>query len=233
LDCKKLEDLRVETQGYEQSSQLFEANKASIDRTLNNGQRKLLEISEQLRDIKRDINMLFAGCESLSAIASNIEKNKEEIEEMKLRLAAIQLAREELARASNEMKNNFTPRLNSAANEVIESISGGKYSDLRVSQELNIKVLQDDELIEGEYLSAGAYNQIYFALRMAVINLLNSKNKIIFLDDTFTQYDDIRAKAAFDYVLRLAQECQVIMFTCQSRELELAKSYQNINVISI
>ncbi|MCL2838393.1 MAG: AAA family ATPase [Oscillospiraceae bacterium] len=233
LDGKDLEQLRQEASGYEQSSQIFESNKAAIDRTLNNGQSKLLFITEQIQDMKRSINMLFAGEESLAAITSNIAKNKEEIEELKLQLAAVMMAREELANAANEMKNNFTPPLNSAANEVIKGISNGKYSDLRVSEELSIKVLQDDALIEGEYLSAGAFDQIYFALRMAVVELLCGENKILFLDDTFTQYDDVRAKAAFDYILKISRECQVVMFTCQSRELFMARERGNINVITI
>jgi len=233
LDGKDLEQLRLEASGYEQSSQIFESNKAAIDRTLNNGQSRLISITEQIQDMKRSINMLFAGEESLAAITSNIAKNKEEIEEAKLQLAAIMLAKEELANAANEMKNNFTPPLNSAANEVIKGISNGKYSDLRVSEELSIKVLQDEALIEGEYLSAGAFDQIYFALRMAVVELLCGENKILFLDDTFTQYDDVRAKAAFDYILKVSRECQVVMFTCQSRELSMAEERGNINIISI
>jgi len=233
LGERDLVELRLETAGYEQSSALFEKNKESIDLTLNNGQAKLLQISEQIQDVKREMNMLFAGCESLAALTGNIAQCEEEIDESRLELDAVKLARQALADAVSEMKNNFTPRLNAAANEIIEKLTSGKYCELRVSEGLNIKVLQDGELIEGEYLSAGAFDQIYFALRMAMIRLLCGENKIIFLDDTFTQYDDIRAAQAFEYILELSKTTQIVMFTCQSREFEMAKKFGNVNVVNL
>jgi len=170
---------------------------------------------------------------SLPAIVNNIAECEEEIKDANLQLAAVLLAKEKLAAAANEMKNNFTPRLNAAANEVIEAVTNGKYRELRVSESLDIKVSLENELIDGEYLSEGAFDQIYFALRMAIIKLVCNENVIVFLDDTFTQYDDTRLRAAFDYVAKLSEERQIIMFTCQSRELELAKIGGNINIIEI
>jgi len=233
LDGKDLIGLRRETEKFEPMSQVLEMNKTRIDETLNNGQTKLLQISEKIQDAKRNVNMLRADEQTLVAVISNIAKCEEDLEKAKFELDAVKLSIHTLDVATSEMKNNFTPHLNSAANEVISDITNGKYRELRISEDLNIRVQQGGELIEGEILSAGAFDQIYFSLRIAIIKLLGGENKILFLDDTFTQYDDVRAKLAFDYILKLSKECQVIMFTCQFRELEMAKRYEGINVVML
>ena len=232
LDGKDFEELRRAAERFEPTSQVLEMNKTRIDETLNNGQAKLLQISEKIQDAARMVNMIAADEQTLAAVETNIKKCEEELETAKFELDAVKLAVDTFDVAVSEMKNNFTPRLNSAANEVIESITNGKYGDLRISEDLDIKVSRDGELIEGEILSAGAFDQIYFSLRMAIIKLLCGENKILFMDDTFTQYDDVRMKAAFDYILELSRDMQVIMFTCQSRELELARKY-GVNVVML
>ena len=233
LDGADFTELKREVAKTEMSSDVLDMNKTRIDESLNNGQAKLLQISEKIQDAKRNVNMLASDEQTLAGVITNIAKCEEELEVSKFELEAVKLAIETLNISVDEMKNNFTPKLNTAANEVIEEVTNGKYSDLRISEDLNIRVLHDGVPIEGEILSAGAFDQIYFALRMGIIKLLAGEHKILFLDDSFTQYDGVRAKSAFEYILKLSKECQVIMFTCQSRELELAKKYSHVNVTRI
>ena len=43
------------------------------------------------------------------------------------------------------------------------------------------------------------------------------------LDDAFVRFDDTRLKAALEILKEEAEQKQVILFTCQSREKELLK----------
>ena len=73
---------------------------------------------------------------------------------------------------------------------------------------------------EAAFLSQGASDQLYLAVRLAVCQLvLPAENAApIILDDALVSFDDGRMAAALDYLLELSAQRQILLFTCQSRE---------------
>ena len=65
--------------------------------------------------------------------------------------------------------------------------------------------------------SDGTVDQLYLALRLAVAEEL-TPNAPIILDDALVRFDDTRMKAALEILRELAENKQIILFTCQSRE---------------
>jgi uncharacterized protein YhaN len=65
-------------------------------------------------------------------------------------------------------------------------------------------------------LSAGTIDQVYFALRLAVADLLLGADEVpLLLDDSFALYDDIRVRAALK---QISTRRQILLFTCHKRE---------------
>ena len=60
-------------------------------------------------------------------------------------------------------------------------------------------------------------DQLYLALRLAVAEELTPKAPLI-LDDALVRFDDKRMKEAVCILRELAENRQVILFTCQGRE---------------
>ena len=60
-------------------------------------------------------------------------------------------------------------------------------------------------------------DQLYLALRLAVAEEL-TPNAPLILDDALVRFDDQRMRAAVEILWELAQNRQVICFTCQGRE---------------
>ena len=57
------------------------------------------------------------------------------------------------------------------------------------------------DLKQAEFFSTGTYNQIYLALRLAIIKLtLSASDSVIFLDDVLTTFDDGRSKDALEVI---------------------------------
>ena len=73
-----------------------------------------------------------------------------------------------------------------------------------------------------ESLSGGAADQLYFALRVtAGEQLARSGERLpLLLDDPFVQYDPERLNAALELVAELAQDHQVLFFTCEATQAQ-------------
>lgn len=68
----------------------------------------------------------------------------------------------------------------------------------------------------GETTSQGTKEQVYLALRLAIVNHLDSGHERlpIFMDETLVNWDAWRRDRAFDLLRDLASERQVFIFTC-------------------
>ena len=63
-------------------------------------------------------------------------------------------------------------------------------------------------------------DQLYLALRLAVSEELTPDAPLV-LDDALVRFDDTRLAAAIEILKEEANNKQVILFTCQSRETAL------------
>ena len=65
----------------------------------------------------------------------------------------------------------------------------------------------------------GTYEQIYFALRMAVAKLTSGEDCMMFFDDIFMTFDDGRAYEALKYIRGEAETRQILLFTCRGSDV--------------
>jgi len=70
-------------------------------------------------------------------------------------------------------------------------------------------------------LSQGTRDQIYLAVRLALVELVSrGEPQPLFLDDPFVHFDPERRARALDLVREFAAGHQVIVFTCDPRYRE-------------
>ena len=99
-----------------------------------------------------------------------------------------------------------------------------KYREVRIDDKLNIKVMdpQNSNLIDLNQLSGGTIDQIYFALRFGLRDIVDEQRTLPFiLDDPFVQYDDKRRKEGILFLSRVAKDDQVILLTCSQNEKQI------------
>ena len=96
--------------------------------------------------------------------------------------------------------------------------------DGAVRENLTLRCGGADEttLREPLWRSEGTTDQLYLALRLAVAQERTPDAPLI-LDDAFVRFDDTRLQAALGLLKEIAEEKQVILFTCQSREQEILR----------
>lgn len=86
---------------------------------------------------------------------------------------------------------------------------------------LSVFVPETGERKEIEQLSQGTIDQMYFALRLALIRLFSEAGKTplpVILDDSLVHFDEDRLREALRILGKLSGEHQIFLCTCQNRE---------------
>ena len=222
-------------------------------------EQQIKEGRQQLLRIREDMSLITQQEEKLKSelIAGQVETaRKETIRENLLSLAtdrswlleqrtilnerlaeakayhrALQTAQNVLDEAFSEMENFFAPQVNEKAAGYLTRLTEGAYSTLHVDRSFSIDIASEGSYSfhKADFFSGGTVDQIYFALRLAIADLVQpSDDKMpLFLDDTFVQYDDKRAKAGLALLSELSLQRQIVLFTCHNRMSELYESIKD------
>ena len=155
--------------------------------------------------------------EQLKKQLENLRQKKEKLEDT---YAALTIAQEALMEARMELQRRFAPRISKRAAELMGRMTDGRYDRLQLGEDFSLLAgaEQEDTLQGALWRSEGTLDQLYLSLRIAVAEALAPDAPLI-LDDALVRFDDVRLKAALEILKEEAETKQVILFTCQSREM--------------
>lgn len=186
---------------------------------------------EQIKHLDKDISQLVEIDEEISRIEDFLQQSDEKIQ-------AMELAKSTIENISKDIHGQFAPMINQKVGYIIEDITSGKYSSVKIDNTLGIGVINPDtqEIVDINSLSGGTIDQLYFALRFGIVDSINNEGLPLILDDCFIQYDDKRLMNIMDFLVKKSEERQIILFTCHQRENkildEMKVDYNLINLSS-
>ena len=136
---------------------------------------------------------------------------------------ALSIAQETLAAARAQLQRRFAPRITKLAQDYLSRMTGGRYHSIAMGEDFSLQAgaQQEETLHDVLWRSDGTADQLYLALRLAVAEEL-TPNAPLILDDALVRFDDARMRAAVTILREMAQNRQVICFTCHGREQELS-----------
>lgn len=229
------EDLKFLRERYEELQEPLKPyiEKYGEDISLNvDGDEEAEAVIEFLRD--KESHML-KSLERLLVQKEMLEQQAMDLEDLEIRMAdltlevkdhqekadVIQECMQMIQELSEEIHSDFGPQLNREVSKLMWELTGGKYSRVTVDNELGLKVDVGSRFVMADQLSTGAREQLYLALRLAMINLLYPDKKMpILLDDSFVCYDDQRLARVLSWLTGQGYE-QILLFTCQHREMDI------------
>lgn len=208
------------------------------------------ELEESMSDLREELNSknisksaLKSKLEFFATRISDLVNIEEEINRATSNLlvldhkrAALEVARNTIEDLSKDIHRQFAPAINKRVGKVIEQITDGKYKAVRIDDKLEMSVINpiSKENININSLSGGTIDQLYFALRFEIINSMSGSRLPLILDDCFIQYDDIRLENILRFIKDKSKERQIILFTCQKREMELLNKIDaNYNLVAL
>ena len=140
-------------------------------------------------------------------------------------IRALELAAAEIDRLSSEYYEESLDELGSAVSKWMSQLTAGKYDHAIVKEDGKLFILADGKEVMPEALSHGTLEQIYLAFRLAVGEIVTKEEPMpVIFDEAFGMYDEKRLMQtlrALDCQIRKEQGRQILIFTCQKREMEL------------
>jgi uncharacterized protein YhaN len=188
---------------------------------------RLGELRSRLAALENGIRLRTEDGRPVSEIEEDLARKQAVEEALMLDREALDLAHDTLSELSKRLRREFAPALNKRVGEILGKITSGKYSDIRISPDLEMSVVHPEtgSQREASLLSGGTVDQCYFALRVAIAEAITKKDELpFFLDDSFVQYDDTRLAGALEVLATLAVKHQIVIFSCHGREETIAKS---------
>lgn len=176
----------------------------------------------ELERLDRALNQARGKQQALgdpAILSARLEQVEEELERRRREYQAISIAMETLQQANAQLQQRFSPQLNRAAGALLSRLTGGKYHALSLDKELEASASGERDVLPHSalYLSKGTVDQIYLAVRLAVCDLCLPDAPLV-LDEALAAFDDVRAKRALELLQDLAQQRQIVLFSCHTRE---------------
>lgn len=182
----------------------------------------LAECAQEQQRLQNRLGQYQGRMETLgdkASIRAKLDQVYDRIAQLEEQYAALNIALETLDQARAELQRRFAPRITKRAKELLAAMTAGRYCELSIGQDFSLQAGTEEENTLRDILwrSDGTVDQLYLALRLAVAEELTPEALLI-LDDALVRFDDTRLASAVQLLKQMAQERQVILFTCQGRE---------------
>jgi uncharacterized protein YhaN len=181
---------------------------------------------EYARAVER-VNQAFQGYRAASQIEEDLALAQQRVSGLSLNREALRTALETLQRLAREQQEVLAPQLNSCVERRFLPLCDRRYEEVRIDPEFHIYVREErsGELRSVDQLSRGTQDQLYFALRFAILDLVSSPEESCpcLLDEPFAAYDHRRIVQAFRILDEEAKRRQLFVFTCREDLRDIAQ----------
>ncbi|KRG16629.1 hypothetical protein ACA30_00400 [Virgibacillus soli] len=151
---------------------------------------------------------------------------KANFQEEAMKWAEINMAVSLLQKTMNNYISDRFPKVVEKAKEYFSFLTDGQYSSLAFQENDQLFVKRSDGvLMEPIELSQGTKEQLYIALRFALVFVIQSDYSFpIMIDDGFVNFDKERTKKICELIQKMSKETQILIFTCHEHIKELFPS---------
>jgi len=186
---------------------------------------RIAELLVEAEVVENELSVLKLRATDPAALYSKMQANDALIAELRLEYDAHKLAYDSIMNASENLREEISPRLGEFSTELMSVMTDKKYSELDVSDGLKVSFLAPTgEKKSVDFLSGGTRDLTYIAVRMALIDMLYTERPPMTFDESFAHQDNVRAKSMMKAIAELAKSgSQSFIFTCRQREAALAK----------
>ncbi len=122
--------------------------------------------------------------------------------------------------ADRRFREEHQPDVVRKASEYLKTITSGSYDRITVGEsgDFYVRGPEAGGAVEASSLSTGAQQQLYLAIRLAVMSHLDEGRERLpaFVDETFVNWDGSRRARGFELLHELSRTRQVFVMTCHA-----------------
>ena len=166
-----------------------------------------------------------------------IARKQEQLHRLQGEYDSLALALDVLRSANTTLQNRFSPELGRRAAEIFADMTGSPWSHILLDREfrLSAEAGSDPTRRSVQLLSSGTADQLYLAVRLAICEMVlpAEQNAPLILDDALLTFDDERLHKTLDYLVRLGEQRQILLFSCQSREADYLTGRSGVHILNL
>lgn len=186
------------------------------------GKRQLFEqLGERKSLAEAALNLVTRGAEDIAAVAEELDYAKKQLEHIEREIRILEILRDAFPEARTRAVSGMLDLLSDASSKYIQRMTNGKYTRMEISEDFGPLLHSESRgkpihgAQEKELLSSGTADQVLFAVRLGVADLLSQgKCPPMIMDDPFIHFDAARRQAAIEILKEVSGWFQVIVLTC-------------------
>lgn len=194
------------------------------------------DLETKLKVVEQEYWSMGVSDDNINVIEDELEDLEEERVHLRRRADAIYTAITVLINAQSKYQGSYMERFCDAISDRFRRITGERYHSVDLSEDSMVPVVSNEanEKIPVAMLSAGAQDQLYFSMRLAMVRYLTTNRDLpIIIDDSFVTFDAGRLARTRAILEDIAQDNQIIFFTHDRRYLDWqvpAYDFENADV---
>jgi hypothetical protein len=169
--------------------------------------------------------------ETLPDIEAEIERVTAEIAGLERHLRILSLTRDSMTKAMASANEEAATVLEPIVGRVLSRSTLGRYSRVMIADDLDLSISTPSGMpyaptsLSTPDLSKGTLDQLYFAVRYALLEFLSpGDGSPLILDDALVHWDPNRRSATLEFLDEISEKRQVLLFTCEGYGSEFADS---------
>jgi len=201
-------------------------DRIKLERELAEIRANLDSARERLISIRTEIPL--AGGDDVEALKEELAIKEEMLDRLKRKKKVVEVALSALQKAREGFAGYIGTSLPGLISRYFGMMTEGRYREVRINPlTLDVSVRLrvespgegDDlypEVIKPETMSQGTRDQLFLSTRLALIELLSSREPLpIILDDPLVHFDPERREKSLSILLELSKKQQVLFFSCE------------------
>ncbi|MEX1377993.1 MAG: AAA family ATPase [Eubacteriales bacterium] len=220
----------------------LESEMKMVDEKLEEQKELLQEINRKKGELKEKIDNLKSTGLMPAVIDAKLKDMQEERKNRIRTRDEYVLCYGIIQKARDRFVSECSPIFLEKAGEYLAMITDGKYSQIRLNDKGTSIMVMDGEFRVYDFdeidatMSRGTKEQIYFALRLAMLERFDPEGEKlpIVLDEALVNWDVERFSKLMKIVEEISRERQVFMFTCHDYIVDIVSNVnENTAVINI
>ena len=195
-------------------------------------QEENIEILNKLSKLKADklllknrIDSLGESLQQKESVECEIENLSEEIDTLNEKYEILKDTMKYLEIAKQNLASKYIGGVKEGFEKYLSKLDINDLSKYKIDINLDVKIEEQGQLYQSDYLSLGSLDLVNICTRMALVEAVYKQQEkpILILDDPFANLDDEKLKDAINLVKEISKEYQIIYFTCnKSREITVS-----------
>jgi exonuclease SbcC len=174
--------------------------------------RRFEELQGEYNNLDKDIQGMLGTIQQLNKDLGTLKPDydlypelEQEVQECKSKMELLKRVFLELSETSKELRNKVIPHARFIINQILPTLTDGRYSDFEITEDLKFKVHSNEAggYKEREIFSGGTQDQFLIALRLAFTqSILDSRvmadKYSLLMDECVSSSDDVRKQGIFE-----------------------------------